>query len=66
MRLNKFQRKELSKALFDVSKLVVVVIILNPLTSKESIGIKMGSGGFGVIATIILSIWALSLLEGEE
>ena len=66
MKLNKSQRKELSRAVFDVSKLVVVVIILNPLMSKENIGIKMGSVIFGVIATTILSIWALSLLEGEE
>ena len=66
MKLNKSQRKELSKTLFDVSKLVVVVIILNPLASKENIGIKLGSAIFGVIATIVLSIWALSLLEGEE
>ncbi len=66
MKLNKSQRKELSKTLFDVSKLVVVIIILNPLTSRESVGIKLGSVVFGAIATIVLSVWALSLLEGEE
>ena len=66
MKLNKSQRKELSKTLLDVSKLIVVIAVLNPLASKENVGIKVVSFIFGTITTIMFSIWALSLLEGEE
>jgi len=66
MKLNKSQRRELSKTLLDISKLIVVIAVLNPLTSKESVGIKVISFMLGTIATAIFSIWGLSLLEGEE
>ena len=65
VRLNLSQRKELSKALFDVGKLVVVILVLNPLISKEELGVKILSTCIGLATAFGLFSWALLLLKDE-
>ena len=63
VKLNKLQRENLSKSLFDIGKLVIAMIALGPLVSPARLSIKIMLLISGIMLTTILFIWATTLLK---
>ncbi|MFH1958078.1 MAG: hypothetical protein ABIJ15_06340 [bacterium] len=63
MRFNKIQRKELAKTLFNAANLILAIVILTPIVSKEKFGFLSLLGGF---FWLIFIISATILLKGVE
>jgi len=54
MKFTKRQRENISKALFDISKLVVAILILGPLVTAEQFNSTRLIGGCAVFVTVFV------------
>lgn len=63
IRFTKRQRENIAKALFDISKLIIAMLVLGPMVSKE--GIRPGLLVFGFIAFLLVFSFAIKVDKGE-